>query len=754
MKKCITNKEMRRFSIFNLQSLICLLVFSMLSLNLMAQDVYVGGTFNGKAAVWKNGVPTILSTGDGYVFSVVVNKGSVYAAGYEHETVTSCTHKVWKDGVELYAVSASGSYGWSHSVAVSDNGDVYMAARDGGSYKVWRNGNLESGDLGQWGSVFTSGDDVYMVGTYNNDVHVMKNGELIIVIDDDTYNLAQKVFVVDDIIYTAVYGSTDGDIWKPKVYKYDTLLYAFESTGTGYGLAYDCELGLFVSGDDVYVAGHEKNQTTYGLTAKLWINDSAIDLADGEDMNCAYSVFQYDNDVYVAGNVQGIGSGGTLWINGTPTTIDGGARSVFVAPADTLLTITLLGDPAHCGVVTGSGTYPYGYMVTVEAISSPCCTFLYWEEDGVIFSTDSIYMFSVTRDRTLVARFEAGTLGTHEITVSANPPEGGYVYINGVLVPVGGGGGTYLCGTEITVEAVPSEGFEFVYWGEDGAIISYDHVFMFIVTGDWILVANFELLSPMPPIIITESLPDGTIGAPYSATLEADSNTPVTWGLESGSLPDGLSLNAATGEISGTSTEIETSDFTIKASNADGSDIKLLTIIIHLAPAILINSLPDGATGTPYSATLEAESDTPITWSIGRSGGLPTGLFLDAATGVIDGLPSEVGVFDFTILATNTAGGSVSKDLSIVVELGMGIEELQVTSYELRVFPNPTDGVLQVTSDELQVTSIEIFDLMGKRHECTNARMHEGTIIINVESLPAGVYFVKINNKISKFVKK
>jgi hypothetical protein len=393
MKKCIKNKETRRFSIFNLQSSICLLIFSMMSLNIMAQDVYVGGSFDGKAAVWKNDTPTVLSTGSGYIFSVVVHKGSVYAAGFEHETVTSCTHKVWKDGVELYAVAAIGNHGWSHSVAISDNGDVYMTGRDGGSYKVWRNGNLTS-DLGQWGSVFTSGDDVYLVGTYNHDVHVMKNGELIIVINADTYNLAQKVVVVDDIIYTTVYGSMDGLVWKPKVYKYNTLLYALESTGTGYGLAYDCELGLFVSGNDVYVAGHERNQTTYGTTAKLWINDSdVIDLADGEDPNYAYSVFKYDNDVYVAGT-EG------LWINGTPTTIDGGARSVFVALPDTLLTITVLADPLMCGTVTGSGVYSYGDVVTVEAIPTDCCTFVHWREGDNLISTDAVYTFTADVSRT------------------------------------------------------------------------------------------------------------------------------------------------------------------------------------------------------------------------------------------------------------------------------------------------------------------------------------------------------------------
>lgn len=51
------------------------------------------------------------------------------------------------------------------------------------------------------------------------------------------------------------------------------------------------------------------------------------------------------------------------------------------------------------------------------------------------------------------------------------------------------------------------------------------------------------------------SLPDGSIGTPYSQTLTAPGMLGVvTWQLESGALPAGLSLNSATGEISGTPT--------------------------------------------------------------------------------------------------------------------------------------------------------------------------------------------------------
>lgn len=76
------------------------------------------------------------------------------------------------------------------------------------------------------------------------------------------------------------------------------------------------------------------------------------------------------------------------------------------------------------------------------------------------------------------------------------------------------------------------------------------------------------------PVITTSSLASGVVGTAYSATFEATSETPVTWSIEGGSLPAGLTLNSATGEISGTPTSSGTFFFNIKAENDSGSRTK------------------------------------------------------------------------------------------------------------------------------------------------------------------------------------
>ena len=94
------------------------------------------------------------------------------------------------------------------------------------------------------------------------------------------------------------------------------------------------------------------------------------------------------------------------------------------------------------------------------------------------------------------------------------------------------------------------------------------------------------------PTITTESLPNGTVGTTYSQTLAATGSDTITWSINSGSLPDGLTLNSDTGEITGTPTTASSYSFTVKAENAYGSKTKELTIIINDAKTYSVSVTP------------------------------------------------------------------------------------------------------------------------------------------------------------------
>lgn len=105
---------------------------------------------------------------------------------------------------------------------------------------------------------------------------------------------------------------------------------------------------------------------------------------------------------------------------------------------------------------------------------------------------------------------------------------------------------------------------------------------------------------PTKPAITTVALPDGKVGDAYNQTLAATGTNPITWSIETGTLPDGLTLAGDT--IKGTPSKAGEFKFTVKATNGGGSDTKELTIKITDAEAakyhnVTLTGAGTGATG-------------------------------------------------------------------------------------------------------------------------------------------------------------
>jgi Putative Ig domain len=180
--------------------------------------------------------------------------------------------------------------------------------------------------------------------------------------------------------------------------------------------------------------------------------------------------------------------------------------------------------------------------------------------------------------------------------------------------------------------------------------------------------------------VTTTSLPGGTADQPYTATLNAAGGvTPYTWSVSSGSLPAGLSLDPATGAISGTPTGTGTATFTAAVTDAGNPPVTAtasLTIAVTALPlAVTTTTLPDAIQNTFYEATLAASGGvTPYAWSV-VSGSLPGGLQLDQNSGDISGAPSGLGLFTFTVQVTDSDDPAVIADetLSITVAAALAV---------------------------------------------------------------------------------
>jgi len=71
----------------------------------------------------------------------------------------------------------------------------------------------------------------------------------------------------------------------------------------------------------------------------------------------------------------------------------------------------------------------------------------------------------------------------------------------------------------------------------------------------------------------------------------------------------------------------------------------------------------NGKVGQSYSTQLTYTGGVPpVTWSLNQ-GVLPTGLALNAQTGVVSGTPTQQGLFSFTVRLVDSANNSVVSNI-------------------------------------------------------------------------------------------
>ena len=191
--------------------------------------------------------------------------------------------------------------------------------------------------------------------------------------------------------------------------------------------------------------------------------------------------------------------------------------------------------------------------------------------------------------------------------------------------------------------------------------------------------------------------------------IEATGDGPFTYfartGEGYGAFPKGLSLNSATGEIVGIPEEVGSFGVSITVSNKFGSDNIIAWLHVYeetdkpqiTTPA---GALPDGYVNSSYFQKIDFTDNTAFYPEVSiTSGALPDGLKIlrQGSTATIDGTPTKVDTFTFTVRVENFLGFD-EKEYTITIKDEVVPPEIQMQMTVIK------DGYSKVNdSDYLEI---------------------------------------------------
>ena len=335
-------------------------------------------------------------------------------------------------------------------------------------------------------------------------------------------------------------------------------------------------------------------------------------------------------------------------------TVDYAVSSVTLTPvtAHAAATVTVNGNPVASGsasqaITLSVGANNIGIIVTAEDGTPKTYNVIVQRSEQRPVAGNVTAQVAANSNANPVTLALSGGAATSVSLVT--PPSHGVVVVSGLSV-------TYTPLTGYTGSD------SFVYHASNSAGDSAD------------ATVSLTILAPTTVTIAPASgaLPAATTGSAWSQTLSATGGSaPYTWTAHG--LPAGISLNAATGALSGTPTSAGSFTFsvTVKEAGNVSATASYTLVVGAVTPGVTLavtpaaGALPAGTTGSAWSQTFAVSGGTaPYRWQL--SGALPAGLTF--SDGSLKGTPTTAGSSTFTLTATDANGVAVQAAYTLQIK--------------------------------------------------------------------------------------
>jgi uncharacterized repeat protein (TIGR03803 family) len=211
--------------------------------------------------------------------------------------------------------------------------------------------------------------------------------------------------------------------------------------------------------------------------------------------------------------------------------------------------------------------------------------------------------------------------------------------------------------------------------------------------------SGFATLKVVAPLNVPAALPSGLVGSNYIPPTDMfDGVPPYTTTVTSGALPPGMSIDPATGVLTGNPQQFGTYTFGLQVVDSDSPQSKvtgITTLTVKRSLAIGNGIVLKGQAGVKYSFTVpQTGGISPYYWSV-TAGSLPDGINLDLQTGTLSGTPTEATTMPTPTVTIQVMDNEATQDSTSVTLPFLILPPTPIAAIEftqsIQVFQNLSD---------------------------------------------------------------
>jgi large repetitive protein len=213
------------------------------------------------------------------------------------------------------------------------------------------------------------------------------------------------------------------------------------------------------------------------------------------------------------------------------------------------------------------------------------------------------------------------------------------------------------------------------------------------------------------PLVINSTLPNATVGTPYSATVSISGGTsPYSCSLAEGTLPAGLTLSTAC-VVSGTPTVAGAVTLSIRATDSSNPALNATgpvgLTVLAAPPTLTITAPPNATVNVPYTGTIGVTGGNAPYTCLQTGGTLPAGLALSSSC-VVSGTPTTAGTVTITVKATDSSSPGATDTAPVSITVLAATTTLTLSSPPNATVTVPYTGTIGVAGGTAPYTCTQV----------------------------------------------